>query len=352
MACISCNKPESAQSATWGLSARYCDSCFDRALGYVSEKLPGRLEALRADTYLQDYAKILLMMQQMETVRICLRALGMRMARKAAKQEAAGGDPYVKLSAILAKYERMAWFPPSHDVFLGFLKGYNFDNSIAQGIMAKDPGAGVNHGDFTHRLQWHAIISVITNDFTTAKRAGWNHTPLELYTTCGATQYAGKGNVWFRCFDDAGQKDFRSPDFLHLEIRTRPEYGLLRQAVEQRHTKRFQEYKAFDPAPRFKAGSNDQLIVPKAAASDAAGAAYAQRKIGDETQRRIVGARWTPTPFWQGAGRVPGAQRAARPMTLAERIAASRGVLYKAKNVHSPVLGPVPQPGVDDAVGL
>ncbi len=354
MACdfySTCTNDEWAEPAQWGFPFKCCKTHFDdRLKNEVAGKMPGRVDL--DDTFLQDYTKLFLMMTSpggQETVRLRLRALAEKMQKK--KDSQASEDFYVKLSAILAEYEEMAWFPPSNEVFLGFLPGFQFQNSIAKGIMAKDPGAGVNHGDFTHRLQWHAIISVITNEFTVHKRPGWNHTPLELYTNLGSPKYQA-GNIWFALFDDASKPDFRSPDILHGEIRHGKDYGLLQIAVVQRHKKRLDEYKAQlndGESPASKVMSTHpqitDLINPDGAVSAKAGEAYARRKIGNQRQRKVVGLQWAPK--WAKAD---GAGKFKPMLLLSERIRRSNGGLNKLEHEYSPVLGPVSRPGMEEWV--
>jgi hypothetical protein len=239
---------ESAKN--WGFPVEICQSHFHEEIGKISERIPGKLQDVVTDTFLQDYAKISLLLEHKPTFQARLKRLAAKWRSKIEKSKKGieNSGEYVKLSTLLAKYERMCWFPASHDIFLGFLETADFDGSIAKGIMAKDPGASVNHGDFTHRLQWHVIMSVITDDFSTAKLSGWNHTSLDLYTTCGRAPYDGKNNVWFRLFDNNSQKDFRSPDWTNHHVAT-GDYGPISAAVAQRHLKRLGEYLKYDAAP-------------------------------------------------------------------------------------------------------
>jgi hypothetical protein len=350
-----CGEAVWEESRQWGFPIEICKTHFIAELGSVSENLPGKTADLfEKDRYLRDWTKISLMFQNSkQTVENCLRQLAAKWQSKLDKnalknQEFGASKEYVKLSKLLAKFERMCWFPASHDVFCGFLQTADFDRSIAQGIMAKDPGASVNHGDFTHRLQWHAIMSVITNEFTTAKRPGWDNSPLALYTACGNPPYDGTNNVWFRLFDNNSKDDFRSPDWTNLHVRT-GNYGLLSAAVGQRHTKRLREYMQFDNAPALKAGNAVEINKNTKATYDAAFNRfrdyYQQKKVANPKQGQFAGAVLS-TPY----GGKPNQDFDYMP--LGARITASQMTLNNSKNSYSKVLGPVAAPGKDDSVSL
>jgi Family of unknown function (DUF5636) len=339
---------EWAEPSQWGFPISCCEYHFEEELKKLAEKMPGRINT--KDTFLRDYTKLYLLMttrKGQEEVLSRLEKLGGHMGKRRVqrKREQVAEITYVKLSVILQEYEAMAWFPPSNEVFLGFLPGFNFQNSIAKGIMAKDPGAGVNHGDFTHRLQWHAIISVITGEFTKTKLAGWTHTPIELYTNLGSATFQA-GNLWFRLFDDASQPDFRSPDILHAEVRNSDRFGPLHLAVKKRHDKRLKEYKAQladSEEPTSKTIHTHphltDLITPDPKVSAAAGVAYAKRKVPDSRQQQLVGLKWAPV--WK-----PKQEKGFEPLlTIKARIESSKLALNNLNHSYSPVLGPVLQPG-------
>ena len=355
MPCIteSCTKPVWQESTQWGFPMEICLYDFMDELGKVAEKLPGSKQQLfDNDPYLRDWTKISLMFQySKQTVEKCLRQLADKWQSKQEKKdfknlEFGASKEYLKLSELLAKYERICWFPASHDVFCGFLQTVDFDGSIARGIMAKDPGASINHGDFTHRLQWHAIMNVMTNEFTTARRSGWDNSPLALYTACGNAPYDGKNNVWFRLFDDNSKSDFRSPDWTHLHVRT-GDYGLVSTAVAQRHTKRLGEYMKFDKEPALKAHGVVEINKnTKAKYEEAFGKFrnyYQEKKLANPKQGKFTGPVLS-TPY---SGK-PNPDFDSMP--LSARIAASKLTLNTSKNSYSKILGPVAAPGKDDSV--
>lgn len=104
-------------------------------------------------------------------------------------QELKGGTPptgkqiYDKLLELLTRYETMLGFQPVSVIPLGILPGETFVRLIGEGHVLDDYGAGIVHGEATHRLQWHALARVMTKNFTSPRKKteGWNHTPFELY---------------------------------------------------------------------------------------------------------------------------------------------------------------------------
>jgi Family of unknown function (DUF5636) len=194
------------------------------------------------ESFLDDYARIKIILERKTVVRECMRRLANeletvgRMDQGGAERTKEG---YVKLSILLGRYEHLCWFPACHHVFLGFVRPDDFLELVRQGILAKDPGAGYKHGDFTHRLQWHAIARVITEDFTVHRRQGWNHTPIELLSSFGSA-WAKAANAWAVGLEKGQGFDF--PDNLNDELR-KGGYGKLSDQISRRYIKRQEQQK-------------------------------------------------------------------------------------------------------------
>ncbi len=75
------------------------------------------------------------------------------------------------LSKELRFYETQCWFGEQPKIFAGLLSSAEFLHAMANGYMVKDPGPGPQHGEFSHRLQWHVLMRVMTADFTVARTA-------------------------------------------------------------------------------------------------------------------------------------------------------------------------------------
>jgi hypothetical protein len=232
-------------SENWGWGILRCAKHFD---GDARAKF--RDHSRLDHDFKDDYFRLALMLEKKDgVIRDSMLALGRELSheqkRALANHNYADMNKYgyVRFSAILAKYENMCWFPPSHHVFLGFAFPENFHAMLKQGILAKDPGAGPKHGDFSHRLQWHAVSRVITNNFTTPKRVGWNHTPLELLSSFGSDWAVG-ANAWASVFEK--NYFWGNPDALNAELQ-KTEYGLLHEQISRRTQKRFRQYRDADP---------------------------------------------------------------------------------------------------------
>lgn len=104
----------------------------------------------------------------------------------------------VKLNYSLSRYEGLCWFGTQPKIMSGLLTAQEFKNAIMNGYMVKDPGPGADHGEYSHRLQWHFIMRVMTDKFTQPKTSDWEWTPLRLYseTIKNADFVAGTGNFW------------------------------------------------------------------------------------------------------------------------------------------------------------
>lgn len=120
------------------------------------------------------------------------------------------GDNYLKLSRALEYYEGYCWFPANRTMFTNILRPEDFYTHVKYGLN-KDPGAGASHGDQSHRIQWHAIMRCMTNNFTKPVAAGWNHSPLGLFYEY--TQGSGKDTgAWAKSMDLQANKGWGSPD--------------------------------------------------------------------------------------------------------------------------------------------
>jgi hypothetical protein len=172
-----------------------------------------------SDALVNDYLKIDLLMRDTGAV---LTELGKLNAAMSGPALAALQDPkrgnYVKLSAALTFYESKCWFPDTHLILIGLLPAADFLRVLGHGYMAKDVGAGANHGEFSHRLQWHAIMRRVTGDFVGAKAAGWNNSVYDLYCSFGEGPALARG-LWGSLLDNQGAADCRNPSYLDAQIR-------------------------------------------------------------------------------------------------------------------------------------
>jgi hypothetical protein len=120
------------------------------------------------------------------------------------------------LSYHLKRFETRCHFPDIEVIPTGVLSFDEFYDMIARGVMWKDVGAGLNHGLYAHRLQWHVLLAVITSDFTVARAAGWDHGGYDLFVSMG--EQGRQFNIWGKMFDNSGTNCFRAPEYVEGNI--------------------------------------------------------------------------------------------------------------------------------------
>ena len=156
---------------------------------------------------------------------------------------------------------------------VGILTSETFLGMTSWGYQPKDPGAGVEHGEFSHRLQWNALMTRFEQD----KENGiiWDNTPFELFTMLGEIDEQAAKNeessAWGLMMDSPGTS-FDSDDTTVSDVRrvrdgfSRPDsltHGMtilnkinqdseqktlpnIAQLVEQRRSKRDQVRKKYE----------------------------------------------------------------------------------------------------------
>jgi hypothetical protein len=197
----------------WGLSSRMCQACFDKILSKIQDQCKSGTRTFDTN-YIEDYAKIYALMYDRPRMNQVLEDMDSKIAGQALGQP--GEINWMRFSSILGYYENKCWFHKDVLLPMGILSPDDFYYYIRRGYILKDYGAGVRHGEFTHRLQWHIVMSVITNKFTCPFEArGWSHSPFELYISLGSP--ANKG-MWALLFDLSGEGDYRHPDAFHQDL--------------------------------------------------------------------------------------------------------------------------------------
>jgi hypothetical protein len=125
---------------------------------------------------------------------------------------------YVRMSRVLEYYEGLCWFPTTHRLYTGSLSSDNYQSSIALGYMPKDAGAGADHGEYSHRLQWHIIMRIVTSNFTDAyNKVAWHHSPLKLFCYLGS-QEAMQLNYWGFMLDAGSGVCYDNPAVLNNDV--------------------------------------------------------------------------------------------------------------------------------------
>jgi Family of unknown function (DUF5636) len=181
-----------------------CDAAFNIVKDSVT-----RNRSHGAQEYHADYARIFTVLIDRPQIAKILTRLGNVMSFIAA---APPEVVWLRFSSVLSFYERKCWFPEDVLLPMGLLSSDDFYYYIRLGYVLKDYGAGVKHGEFTHRLQWHVIMYVATEGFTRAIARGWDHSPFDLYTSLGRPENRG---LWVSLLDNRGEGGFSHPDSFH-----------------------------------------------------------------------------------------------------------------------------------------
>lgn len=145
---------------------------------------------------------------------------------------------HVRLSRILERYEALCHFPNNRIVFPGLLSADEFESSYEMGPN-KDPGAGVLHGDLTHRFQFHAVMRLMTADFTAAKIGSWSVTPLQLWVSFGSA-LGKQARAWGWIFDNNnGGLNFTNPDNVYAALRSENQKSWNSAFIQENLNRRF-----------------------------------------------------------------------------------------------------------------
>ncbi len=163
------------------------------------------------------------------------------------------------LSYNLKIYETKCWFPDVEVVPTAVLPRDDFYDMIAHGVIWKDVGAALNHGLYSHRLQWHVILAVVTQDFTVPKATGWDHGAYDLFVSFGSVN-SRTNNVWGKLFDNSGTDAFRAPENVERNITNNAVKGLIKTKYEkyQEIYTKIKEY-AQGEATKTKAAVKEEL---------------------------------------------------------------------------------------------
>jgi hypothetical protein len=163
--------------------------------------------------------------------------------------ERAKNDPKHQMGSVLLASERQ-WgvnVDSNNSVrvtALGFLSAQAFAGELQSATLIKDPGAGTDHGEYTHRVQWFIVHEM--------KLAAKDNA---LLRCMGAPEMLpDKGNLnglWDCIFDRlrrpqrglkayiaTGKDDFRSPEHFNTWLRGCKDYPVLSLYLEKRFDKR------------------------------------------------------------------------------------------------------------------
>ena len=237
MVCVICGTPSHPPTIGWNVG-ELCAADYAAAAARYNTITDANLldDVLKVDTLLRSNTALCL---------VNLATLAHEMASAMAiptPHAPATGDPrfakigvhganYLKLSRALEYYEGYCWFPANRVLLGGLLSGPDFFKSVKLGHN-KDPGAGKAHGEQSHRIQWHVLMRVMTNDFNVVMAAGWHHSPLSLFFEL--TQRHGA--VWAPLLDSQQNPGWADPDKVKIAVLSSG-HAVLAEAVSRRATK-------------------------------------------------------------------------------------------------------------------
>ncbi len=86
-------------------------------------------------------------------------------------------------------------------IYTAVLSAEAFMKYSEEGALFKDVGAGLLHGEFTHRIQWYVLFHAMSGGFENgavkeAAPKGWNHTPRELLIKINTAGVAVDQSLW------------------------------------------------------------------------------------------------------------------------------------------------------------
>ncbi len=243
----SCGNPGLESYRDGWLKEGFCQACQDQ----VAKRIDPNGELDR--NYLADYLRIKALLDEEKAVLRSMQWLGEELGHTVKRQT--GGHPdeadvrltatrqrdrdYIRFSRVLEYYESYCSFPPSHRLFAGSLEVRDILRHVRYGLFARDGRAGRARGDFTHRLQWHAIMRAATDNFRHPRAGRWKHTALNLFVSLGWPE-AKQAGVWQQLFDQDDTGDgshFTNRATLHKAAQ-QGGFGFLSQIVLHQYTER------------------------------------------------------------------------------------------------------------------
>lgn len=130
------------------------------------------------------------------------------------------------LDRVLDRYERQCGFACERPVLVGFASADDFKVFTAEGRHFYDVGAGLPHGEMTHRIQWFIIMREVTGGSFAGVVPPYHHTPRRLFAasmkqayTIPATSPTGVTYMWDWVVD-------RIKGQVPLDPKGEPDYGI------------------------------------------------------------------------------------------------------------------------------
>lgn len=212
-------------------SLNVCERHFEMIAGAIRDANP-----LLGNDEINDYTKIHCIVQNKTLMNDALVDLSKLLSTFAAKYR----------TFILISYDV---FPPPHWLLKSVEEHYGFEKDcVMTGLLsaeafleylggnynALDFGAGADHGAFTHRLQWFAVMWVASGGkLDGSQQRDWITPLADLWAGLGEAktrnrvilEQAGRGGeagtgLWAAMFDKGGGGNYSHPDSMHAAIRS------------------------------------------------------------------------------------------------------------------------------------
>jgi hypothetical protein len=216
---------------------------------YGSRRIIGKIPE-NFESAVREFAKISVFLQDTNAILMQLKKLNASLVVESEKRgvliKELDPNSYLKhnklLRNLLEQELTTIGFQPDLGKATGLLPPDVFRSLIREGFLIKDPGAGVDHGEFTHAMQWLLI--------------GWqqnesqflNKPVIEIFKQLGDERSVfkksayGQSTIWDVLVDQVIDycKDCRSPEYLHKLILSNndPDLLLLKKLCESRVKKR------------------------------------------------------------------------------------------------------------------
>jgi hypothetical protein len=173
------------------------------------------------------------------------------------KDRNGGALPKRALGDAIAFFEKEFGFSLRQQIPMGILPGDKFLDMVSSGMVPKDIGAGLAHGEMSHRIQWVAIMS----DFK-ANQGAWSLTPLELLRYLNDPRFSWLQGLTMDRPGYSPTSGYRHPDnvlrFMRDDATTKARLPTLSAAITRKWEKRQRAAWENDPTPS-RTGFNKAL---------------------------------------------------------------------------------------------
>ena len=217
------------------------------------------------DAFLSDAARIRLFLKDHKLIEEYLRELNNLIVKNYAEAgietDTLQGQHRKILRKTLENELAEAGFAPGFGKAIGFLAAKDFLYAVSQGVVLKDPGAPLNHGEFSHAIQW----IFIGWHQQRCKEQGIDFLSESVVDFFKKIQFP---NLWDKLVDASERSPsvastFICPEHLHKFLLSTedPDMALLKRLITSRAEKRKEQQAAEKSSEsRVTVAGNDNLL--------------------------------------------------------------------------------------------